>query len=201
MRSHLPKALFRGLTLPPLPSDARPHARKTACLRTTVDLSSPPSHAFYPRHGSPPGIARIVSLAPLSHSTGGPSGTRSLPHYTTCHPSEQSALGGGWGPGGRRAPCAPAKGPSFPPKPAISALLSALAKAATDFYTHVLAGRPHGMQPCPAARGRKRPSWRESACSSLLRPRSHENRKTLSTRRSGPVFHYLTAPAEQQRIL
>ncbi len=68
--------------------------------------------------------------------------------------------------GGRRAPCAPAKGPSFPPKPATSALLSALAKAATDFYTCVLAGRPHGMPPCPAARGRKRPSRRESARSS-----------------------------------
>lgn len=28
-----------------------------------------------------------------------------------------------------------------------------------------------------------------------------ENGRTLSTRLSGPVFHYLTAPAEQQRIL
>ena len=71
----------------------------------------------------------------------------------------------------------------------------------TDFYTHVLAGRSHGIRPCPAARGRKRPSWRESARSSPLRSRSHANRRTLSPRLSGPVFHYLTAPAEQQRIL
>ena len=28
-----------------------------------------------------------------------------------------------------------------------------------------------------------------------------KNGRTLSTRLSGPVFHYLTAPAEQQRIL
>ena len=87
------------------------------------------------------------------------------------------------------------------PQPATSAPLPALAKAATDFYTHVLAGRSHGIRPCPAARGRKRPSWRESACSSPLRSRSHANRRTLSPRLSGPVFHYLTAPAEQQRIL
>ena len=74
------------------------------------------------------------------------------------HLSEKSALGGGMGAGGKEGPLRAGQGSLLPPKPATPALLPALAKAATDFYNHVLAGRPHGTQPCPAARGREGPS-------------------------------------------
>ena len=155
-----------------------------------------------PRHGTPPSFTPDFSRhGPLPQYRGTSRGVQSAAPHLLPILLKKARWGEDGGLGGKEGPCAPAKGPSFPPKPATSAPLPALAKAATDFYTHALAGRPHGIRPCPAARGRKRPSWRESARSSLLRSRSHANRGTLSTRLSGPVFHYLTAPAEQQRIL
>lgn len=62
------------------------------------------------------------SRCALSHSAGGPAEACSLPRHTTCPSVWKKRVGGRMGGlGGRRAPCAPAKGPSFPPKPATSA--------------------------------------------------------------------------------
>lgn len=118
-------------------------------------------------------------------------------HHLPIHLKKR--VGGRMGLGGKEGPLCAGQGPSFPPKPATSAPLPALAKAATDFYTYVLAGRPHGTQPRPGAENARHGARaRVPPCSDQG---SHANRRTLSTRLSGPIFHYLTAPAEQQRIL
>lgn len=116
MLSSLRRLHTRSLTVPSPPSDARPYAR-AACLRTTLGRSFAPSpHVFCPRHGNPLGLARIFfPAAPTLPPHRGPLETRVACRATApAHLPEKSVLGGGWGPGGRKAPCAPAKGPSFP---------------------------------------------------------------------------------------
>ena len=90
---------------------------EAACLRTTLVLSFAPSpHVFCPRHENPPGLVRIFfPAAPTLPPHRGPLETRVACRATApAHLPEKSALGGERGYGGRRAPCAPAKGPSFP---------------------------------------------------------------------------------------
>lgn len=117
------------------------------------------------------------------------------------HLPEKSALRGGWGPGGRRPACAPAKGPSFPRNRRHPPSCPHLRKQQRIFIimcwpgdrmAHSHAPRPGAEKARHGARARVPP---------LPRLRGQENGRTTSSRLSGPVFHYLTAPAEQQRIL
>lgn len=97
-----------GLLSPLLPRDSRRTASRLPPLRA-FSLCVLPA-AREDTQDTPP-------LFPCSTS---PTAPGDLQDAAACratpsvHPSEKSALGGGWGPGRRRAPCAPAKGPSFP---------------------------------------------------------------------------------------
>ena len=159
MLSSLRRLYTRSLTVPSPSFDARPYARSSVpadhtrpflralspCLLPTARESSGPCPHFF----LPP---------PLSHRTGGPL-RRAQPVAPQRLPiSLKKACLGEDGAGGKEARLRAGQGSLLPPKPATPALLPALAKAATDFYNHVLAGRPHGTQPCPAARGREGPS-------------------------------------------
>lgn len=117
------------------------------------------------------------------------------------HLPEKSALGGGWGPGGRRAPCAPAKGPSFPRNRRHPPSCPHLRKQQRIFIIMCWPGdrMAHSHAPRPGAEKARHDAG--ARVPPLSRLPGQKNGRTLSTRLSGPVFHYLTAPAEQQRIL
>lgn len=141
-----------GLLSPLLPRDSR---------RTASRL--PPLRAFS-LCVLPAAREATQDTPPLFHRPTSPTAPGDLRDAAACratpsvHPSEKSALGGRMGAWGKEGPLRASQGSFLPPDGSAPALLPALAKAATDFYNHVLAGRPHGRQPCPAARGRKRPS-------------------------------------------
>lgn len=116
MLSSLRRLHTRSLTVPSPPSDARPYARSSVpadharpflralspCLLPTARESSGPCPHFF----LPP---------PLSHCTGGPL-RRAQPVAPQRLPIslKKACWGEDGGRGGRKAPCAPAKGPSFP---------------------------------------------------------------------------------------
>lgn len=165
-----------------------PHDGRTPRTRP----ASPPCLPHLPRspqHRSPPGIAPLFSHRARSPAAPGDHpDARSLPCHITCPSFCKKRVGGGWGLGGKESPLCASQGSLLPPKPSMSALLSALAKAATDFYTCMLAGRPHGMPPCPAARGQKRPSRRERARSSPVPAGAMHAGKRCPRACPGPFF-------------
>ena len=117
------------------------------------------------------------------------------------HLPEKSAFGGGWGPGGRRAPCAPDKGTSFPRNRRYPPSCPHLRKRQRIFIIMCWPGdrMAHSHAPRPGAEKARHDAG--AHVPPLSRLPGQKNGRTLSTRLSGPVFHYLTAPAEQQRIL
>ena len=202
MLSSLRRLHTRSLTVPSPPSDARPYAR-AACLRIMLSRSfAPSSHVFCPRHGNPPCLARIFSCRPTLPPHRGPLETRATCRATApAHLPEKSAFWGGWGPGGRRAPCAPAKGPSFPRNRRHPPSCPHLRKQQRIFIIMCWPGdrMAHSHAPRPGAEKARHDAG--ARVPPLSRLPGQKNGRTLSTRLSGPVFHYLTAPAEQQRIL
>ena len=115
MLSSLRRLHTRSLTVPSPPSDARPYARSSVPADHARPFLRALSPCLLPTARESSGLARIFSCRPTLPPHRGTLETRASCRATApAHLPEKSALGGGWGPGGRRASCAPAKGPSFP---------------------------------------------------------------------------------------
>ena len=187
------------------PALRRPSAcqKQRACGPRSSFPSRPLPMSF--AHGT--GILRALPASfflppPLSHRTGSPL-IRAQPVAPQRLPIslKKACWGEDGGRGGRKAPCAPAKGPSFPRNRRHQPSCPHLRKQQRIFIIMCWPGdrMAHSHAPRPGAE-KARHDVKERV-SPLSRLPGQKNGRTLSTRLSGPVFHYLTAPAEQQRIL
>ena len=174
-----------------------------------------------PQHRRPPGIAPLFSHrarspaaqaptghcpalfppGPLPRSTGGPSGRAqsAVPHHLPI--LLKKARWGRMGARGEGGP--PVRQPRIPSSPEASHVCPPVRTCESSngfLYLHV--GRATAWHAAMSrGPGPKTPVTARERAFLPCSGRSHARGETLSTRLSGPVFHYLTAPAEQQRKL
>lgn len=117
------------------------------------------------------------------------------------HPSEKSALGEDGGFGGKEGPLCASQGALLPPETSHVRPLARTCESGNGFLYSCVGRATTWHTAMSRGPGPKTPVMARERAFLPVRSRSHANRGTLSTRLSGPVFHYLTAPAEQQRIL